>query len=104
MYPLRNNRSAICPRTGIGAPKVKRSLISVWVFRQSQEEVIVLHEFESALDHRVLKMVGRIERSDFDSEVLANAEVFRSPPDKLIRTDEACRHSINRLLTRLLCA
>ncbi|MGA9241793.1 MAG: hypothetical protein WBW03_07405, partial [Silvibacterium sp.] len=69
----------------------------------SQEKVIVLHEFESALNHRVLEIAWRIEGSDFARKVLTKAEVFGSPPDELVWADKSGLDATNHLLTRLLC-
>jgi len=72
-------------------------------FGQRQEEVIVLHEFECAFNHRVLEIAWRIECRDFARKVLTNAEVFGSPSDELIWADKTSLDATNRLLTRLLC-
>src|ERR1700678_2809728 len=39
-------------------------------FSESSEEVIMLHELENALDHCVLKIVGRIEGRNLAGKVL----------------------------------
>lgn len=72
-------------------------------FRQRREEVIVLHEGEYSFDHRVLEIVGRIKRSYFAGELLADAEVPRAPTDKVICAKKTCGHSPDRLLARRLC-
>ena len=72
-------------------------------FRQGQEEVIVLHGFEYALNHRVLEIAGRIKCSDFAGKVLPDPEVSRAPADKLVWADKTRLDSPDSLLTRLLC-
>jgi hypothetical protein len=70
-----------------------------FVFEQSEEGVIVLHEFESALGHRVLEVIRRVERSDFAREVLAYAKVFCAPPHRLARANQTRSDSAHCFLS-----
>jgi hypothetical protein len=66
--------------------------------------VIVLHELEYSLNHRVLEIVGRIEGGYFAGKMLVDPEVSRAPTDKLVWANKTCDHSPDRLLARRFCA
>jgi hypothetical protein len=50
---------------------------------QRSKEVIVPHESEGALNHRVLKVDRWLHRGDFTGEVLPDTEVLSSPGNAL---------------------
>src|SRR5689334_3834750 len=53
------------------------------------KEVIVLHESEDALNHRVLKPDRLVHARDFAGEVMPHAEVLRSPGNALAHAHES---------------
>ncbi len=62
----------------------------------------MLHELERSLDHCVLEVSRRVERRDLASQVLTNTEMFGTPSDGLLRSDQASRNPAHRLFTTLL--
>ena len=61
--------------------------------------MIVLHEFGSPIEHRVLEILGRIERGDLAGKVLTNSEVLGTPPYRLVRPDQTGGYATHSLLT-----
>ena len=53
----------------------------------------MLHECERTLEHRVLKVVGRLEGSNLARKVLTDTEVLGPPTHPLTHPDQTCSHA-----------
>lgn len=71
---------------------------AVGVGVERAEMVIVLHGMERPAQHRVLKVIGPVERGDGAGQMLADAKVTGAPCDLLAGADESGARACGGLL------